>query len=90
MSDTTDTTKYQNADQQAHLAYFDIRTQASFVWDGRDTRIQVCLGGYGEPVDHTIAAPFNIFTRRFDDVVQDFQREAQEHAATLPDYGSNA
>jgi len=80
--------KYQSEDGQAHLAYFDVRTQASFIWDGRAIEIQVCLGGYGEPIDHAIPAPFNVYTRRFDEVVGDFELRAQDHARTLPDYGS--
>lgn len=47
--DNRDATKYQNADGQAHIAYFDDTEQLSFVWDGRSANAQVCPGGYGEP-----------------------------------------
>lgn len=40
----------QNADGTAHFTYFDEPTQLSFVWDGHSTHIEVCWGGYGEPV----------------------------------------
>ena len=40
----------QNADGMAHIAYFDVETQLSFVWDGKSVSIDVCHGGYGEPV----------------------------------------
>ena len=50
--------KNQNADEMAHLAYFDQRTQLSIVWDGRKAKMQVCEGGYAEPVKTTIPSPF--------------------------------
>lgn len=47
----------QNADGTAHIAYYDVRGEGySYVWDGKSPNIQVCVGGYGEPVDHTIPA----------------------------------
>jgi hypothetical protein len=40
----------QNADGTAHLAYFDRDTQLSFVWDCFSPFVEVCHGGYAEPV----------------------------------------
>ena len=48
---------FQANDGGAHFAYYDDAKSASFVWDGSNPEIQVCIGGYGEPVDHTIPAP---------------------------------
>jgi hypothetical protein len=47
-------TQHQNEDGRAHLAYFDKPHQLSFIWDCYDPVIQVCYGGYGEPVTDTI------------------------------------
>lgn len=84
----------QNADGQSHIAYFDERTQASFVWDGASDTIEVCIGGYGEPVDHVILAP-EIGRGKFDStpfrrVMEAFARTVATHAATLPTYGEES
>ena len=45
----------QNADDQAHFAYYDKAHDVSFVWAGNpDECIEVCPGGYAEPVQDTI------------------------------------
>lgn len=45
----------QSADGTPHLAYFDKKTQLSFVWAGSlEKHIEVSHGGYGEPVIDTI------------------------------------
>jgi hypothetical protein len=45
----------QNADDHAHLAYYDKKHEVSFVWAGNlDEMIEVCPGGYAEPVQDTI------------------------------------
>jgi hypothetical protein len=43
----------QNADGTAHIAYFDKATETSFVWNGVEDVVEVCRGGYGEPVSDT-------------------------------------
>lgn len=47
----------QDEDGRPHFTYFDHGTQLSFVWSG-DFRepIQVCHGGYGEPVVDNIGS----------------------------------
>jgi hypothetical protein len=47
----------QGKDGRTHITYFDAPTAASFVWDGRQDKILVSIGGYAEPVHHTIPAP---------------------------------
>lgn len=79
---------HQAEDGGSHVAFFDERSQASFVWDGVSETIQVCIGGYGEPVDHTIPAPFgggdNMLTgRTFRAVMEQFARLCATHAGTL-------
>lgn len=44
----------QNEDGTPHITYFDFLSQTSFVWDGESTQVEVCHGGYGEPVVDTI------------------------------------
>ena len=40
----------QNCDGWAHMTYYDKSRQLSFVWDGGHDYVDVCHGGYGEPV----------------------------------------
>lgn len=40
----------QNADGTPHFTYYVSEHLLSFVWDGRSNCIEVCHGGYGEPV----------------------------------------
>lgn len=47
----------QNEDGRVHFTYFDKPTQLSFIWDGFSDYIQVCHGGYGEPVVDMIRIP---------------------------------
>jgi hypothetical protein len=45
----------QNADNHAHFAYYDKAHEVSFVWAGDpNEQIEVCPGGYAEPVQDTI------------------------------------
>ena len=45
----------QNADDHGHFAYYDKEHEVSFVWAGKpDEMIEVCPGGYAEPVQDTI------------------------------------
>lgn len=45
----------QNADGRPHFAYYYKQGELSFVWDGNlEHSIEVCPGGYGEPVDDHI------------------------------------
>lgn len=80
----------QGSDGQAHFAYFDKRTQASFVWDGVSDRIEVSIGGYGEPVDHTIPVFWPVFTGNFSPLyfLAEFRSICEDHAASLSDYGN--
>lgn len=85
-------------DGQAHVAYFDFRSQASFVWDGMSEVIDVCIGGYGEPVDHTISADVVVRNGRIYPLEGEvrhnpsmanlnwFAAVCQAHAKTLPTY----
>lgn len=84
-------TPRQDRDGTAHFAFFDVRTQASFTWDGDSERIDVSLGGYGEPVDH------HLYVSRLDQSFAQpksqliaFADICNRHALDLPDYGSNA
>lgn len=79
-------TARQDADNSAHLTYFDTRTLASFRWDGASDVIEVGIGGYGEPVDHTIPAPWAPHNPRRADVLW-FADVCRSHAKTLPAYG---
>lgn len=45
----------QSEDGVPHLAYYDKETLLSFIWDGHSDEIQICKGGYGEPVWDTIS-----------------------------------
>ena len=79
----------QGADGTAHITYFDVRTQASFVWDGIGEQITVAIGGYGEPVDHLINDNRLRFAETYAQLIlTDFARLCAKHAATLPDYRS--
>jgi hypothetical protein len=49
----------QNDDGTPHMAYYDKSTLTSFIWDGKAAYIEVCVGGYGEPVVDTFQ-PFNL------------------------------
>jgi len=40
----------QNEDGHPHFTYFDKPNQLSFIWNGLANEIEVCQGGYGEPV----------------------------------------
>lgn len=92
------TTDLPNASQngQAHLAYFDGRTQASFVWDGASDVIEVSLGGYGEPVHHRISSLVVVTNGRIeeDDSVRHqglvninwFRAVCERHARVLPTF----
>lgn len=81
-------TPRQDADGGAHLTYFDPRTQASFRWDGQRDVIEVGIGGYGEPVDHTIPAPMQNYQPMFRHGVDVFADTCKHHAWSLPDYGT--
>jgi len=76
----------QDIDGSAHLTYFDPRTQASFRWDGASDTVEVGIGGYGEPIDHTIPAPFAPHNPRRVDVLW-FADLCRGHALTLPTFG---
>ena len=77
----------QSADGQAHLAYFDVRSQASFVWDGDSSAIEVSIGGYGEPISHEIPAPdLSIPVWSAVGVLGMFADVCRAHADTLVDF----
>lgn len=40
----------QNADGKPHMTYYNREHHLSFVWDGLSRVIDVCVGGYAEPV----------------------------------------
>lgn len=75
----------QGADLTPHLAYYDPRTQASFIWDGVSDHINVSLGGYGEPVDHTIPTMPWLRAGTLVDMAA-FRSDCEAHAKTLPAY----
>lgn len=77
MADSDDFLRLQNADGYPHLAYFDKATDTSYVWDGIRPTIQVCPGGYGEPVTREIPSPYanpdrHSWMFRFKDVLAEF------------------
>ena len=76
----------QGADGTPHMAWFDKRTQASFIWDGRSAHIEVSLGGYGEPVDHYIAAPGYGWNHTPLEALTLFEQVVRAYNDTLPDY----
>ena len=77
----------QNTDGTAHITYFDARTQASFVWDGDATEIQVSIGGYGEPVNHELRTPDELFEcTDAISMLTDFENICADHAEGLPNY----
>lgn len=74
MADSDDFLRLQNADGYPHLAYFDKATDTSYVWDGIRPTIQVCPGGYGEPVTREIPSPHatELKLSRFKDILAEF------------------
>ena len=77
----------QSADGHAHLAYFDVRSQASFVWNGDDSAIEVSIGGYAEPVSHEIPAPdLSLMQWSAVGVLGVFEDVCKAHADTLVDF----
>lgn len=85
----------QGADQHVHLTYFDQATQASFVWDGISEVVEVSIGGYAEPVDHTIPAPDPDYLWGYEggdikyllrEGMSGFQGYCAEHVEGLPVY----
>lgn len=80
-------TRRHDTDGGAFTEYFDVRTQASFIWDGRSDEVQVCIGGSGEPIDHTMPMPYpgEHNPRRVD--LPWFADLCRSHAETLPTYG---
>lgn len=77
----------QAADGTAHLAYFDVRTQRSYIWNGRAAFVQVSVGGYGEPATEAIPAP--VFSGRVDKQVdpRDFAAVCMVDAVARRTYG---
>ena len=62
MPDEQPTAPPQNADGTPHLTYFIKEGEASFVWSGDfDQPIQMCQGGYGEPVTMEIRIGLDAF-----------------------------
>lgn len=49
------------ADGKAHVAYYDHERSISYVWDGGGI-IEVCPGGYGEPVIARLKATYDMVT----------------------------
>jgi hypothetical protein len=47
---------FNSADGVPHFTYY--THEYSFVWDGLDSHIEVCPGGYGEPVRWRFRAPY--------------------------------
>lgn len=80
----------QDTDGRAHLAFFDVRTQASFTFNAtQGSKINVSIGGYGEPVDHQIdAGEWNVWNGNTGilSIFNNFELVCMEHAATLPNY----
>lgn len=81
-----------DADGSAFMEFFDVRTQASFIWDGESDAVQVCIGGSGEPIDHEIPAPpgandEGVWWANPASVLLAFEKVAKAHAETLEDYG---
>ena len=79
-------TDRQDADGGAHLTYFDVRTQASFRWDGASDVVEVGIGGYGEPTDHTIPPPMQTFQEMLRKGIEVFADTCKHHAWSLPTY----
>lgn len=53
---------HQARDGTVHLAYFDVESDTSFVWNGTNGRlVDVCPGGYGEPTRARFELQFNPF-----------------------------
>ena len=82
--------RHQSEDGTAHIAYYDNRGPGySYVWDGMSTRIQVCVGGYGEPVDHTIPA-ISMWSENdedwpssLSDILEEFEDTCAQHTNSL-------
>lgn len=47
----------QNLDNKPHMTFYSKEHELSFVWDGLSPVIDVCVGGYAEPVYFEIAVP---------------------------------
>ena len=66
----------QCADGKAHIAYFDPETQLSFVWSGdKNAMIEVCHGGYGEPVTAVFNPPYLVSVKGFASVCNAWIKE---------------
>lgn len=75
----------QDNDGTAHLAYFDVASQASFVWNNTmGVWVDVNIGGYAEPLDHRMALPFDPADLSIVGMLPAFEQACREHAATLP------
>lgn len=48
-------------DGRAHVAYYDRERAISYIWDG-GKHIEVCPGGYGEPVVARLKATHDMYT----------------------------
>jgi hypothetical protein len=69
----------QNEDGTPHMTYYDYRRQASFVWDGKSNEIEVSLGGYAEPVDHTLRVVDAEFVAFADAILLRFETTCKLH-----------
>jgi hypothetical protein len=75
----------QGKDGTTHITYYDKKAQASFVWDGKQDKILVSIGGYAEPVHHTIPAPDLGGNNDFSDNLSQFTEICKVHAKNLND-----
>lgn len=89
----------QGDDGKAHITYFDVRSQASFVWDGHADGVEISIGGYSEPVALVVLLtdpvasgglgfPLNGRAFPVGSAVSYFERACAAYAeAKLPEYG---
>lgn len=70
---------HQAEDRKAHLAYFDPDSQLSFVWNGtKGQTVDVCHGGYGEPVTATLELTFHPDDMSFKAGLKYFESECKQ------------
>lgn len=88
LRDLADPSKHEDADNHAHLTFYDQAHSLSFRWGG-GTQITVGVGGYGEPTRLKFPTP-TLWSREsttlaeFEEHIRSLLPAAREQASGLP------
>lgn len=75
---------HQAEDGKVHLAYFNADANVSFVWNGTNKNmIDVCPGGYGEPVRGYIISGNNYSVMTVENAFKYFKEECDNFLANF-------